>query len=242
MCIVFDDNIEGRVCWHYEVCPYFCHSQPQWCKGSATSSIPHAFRYINLRLAKMQCIKWAKDSTGLEKTWRKQVLVKHAEIWMDYKNDSSKTTQPISQKSPSSAFHHSQRHFSVCFRSPFHFSLSEKINKMITLQWTVMNFSPYAKFGPRAIQSGTPWREVTNGPEFQFQPRTLKILRIVSLYKGMCSIKIGLWFEILNVPCFTQKVICMLFIYFVLLTCVHFYTSSTCSSIHAFPIPPAWWV
>ena len=88
----------------------------------------------------------------------------------DYKNDSSKTTEPISQKSPSSPFHHSQRHFSVCFRFPFHFSLSEKISKMITLQWTVMNLSPYAKFGPGPSSLGHPDVKSLMARSFNFNP------------------------------------------------------------------------
>lgn len=198
MSMIVDDNIEGRVCWDYEVCPYFCHSQPQWCDGSATSRIPRAFRYISLRLAKIQCIKWTRDSTVLEKLEEKNGNASgDAEICMGLQEWFLPNNRAHKPSSPSS--HHSHQHFSVCLFT-FLCSLQEKISKMITLQAKTSElFSNYGGF----TISGTPWREVTNGPEFQFQPRTLKILQI-----AMCRCTRACvphkFSSTLNIPWFTQ--------------------------------------
>ena len=142
------------------------------------------------------------DLRNLEKT-TERVLVKYAEIWIRLQElflRETSTHQPKLTKLSLSPF---TTTFLCVFLSMsfFPFGKNQQNDESSMNLWIFsIYYSLYTYIYDDIIyiyhiwskpsNLGPPWREVTNGPEFQFQPRTLKILRFPTdlRHKNECGL------------------------------------------------------
>lgn len=91
-----------------------------------------------------------------------------AEIWMGLQEGFLQNNRAHKPKITQLSFSPFTTTF-LCFFT-FLCCLQEKSSKMITLQWTVMNLSPYAKFGPGPSSLGHPDVKSLMARSFNFNP------------------------------------------------------------------------